>query len=99
MVAHGPPPPATLSVMLRLPEVDQGSKVPKHRQVADALIGQVRAGHIAPGDRLPAVRDIMAMTGVAQATAIKALQFVASAGYGELVRGMGYYVPDRLPPA
>lgn len=84
--------------MLQLPEVDRRSKVPPHRQVADALIGQVRAGHIAPGDRLPSAVSIMQMTGVAEATAIKALRVVAAEGYGELSPGMGYYVPDRLPP-
>lgn len=84
--------------MLRL-EVDKDSKVPLHQQVATALIDEIKAGHIAPGARLPSARDIMQATGIAQETAIKALQAIARAGYGELSRGMGYYVPDVLPPS
>lgn len=83
--------------MLELPPIDDDSKVPKHRQIAGALIADIKAGRYQPGQRLPGIYDIVGATGVNRSTALKALQFIAAEGYAELSVGLGYFVPERLP--
>lgn len=87
---------ATLGRMLDLP-VDRDSAVPPYRQVAAALIAAIRSGEYQPGDRLPAILDLVHASGIARLTASKALRLVADKGYAELSPGMGYYVTGRLP--
>lgn len=78
-------------------EINRDSAVPPYRQVAAHLITLIKAGRYAPGDRLPAIPDIVHEYGIARLTAAKALRAVGDAGYAELSPGMGWYVPDRLP--
>jgi len=82
--------------MLRI-EVDRDSPTAVYRQVASVLIEMVRNGELSPGDRLPAVDDLVEAAGIAILTARKALRVVRDEGYATLSPGMGYYVPDKLP--
>lgn len=79
-------------------DVDRDSAVPVYRQVARYLIDGIRRGDWQPGHRLPSVDDLISAAGIAEGTARKVLRVVADAGLAELSPGMGYYVPDPLPP-
>jgi GntR family transcriptional regulator len=83
--------------VLQLPEPDRDSPVPVYRQVATAIIDGIRRGDWQPGDRLPAIPDLVQAAGIARLTAAKALRAVAGQGWAELSPGMGYYVPAELP--
>lgn len=83
--------------MLQLPEPDRDSRTPVYRQVGNWLIDAIKRGEYQPGDRLPGIPDLVHAAGIARLTAAKALRHVAEQGYAELERGMGYYVPERLP--
>lgn len=83
--------------MLRI-DVDRTSPVPPYQQVAARLIDGIRAGEWQPRDRLPSVDDLVQAAGIAELTARKALRLVASEGYAQLSPGMGWYVPEQLPP-
>jgi GntR family transcriptional regulator len=96
------PCPATLGTLcpmaLNLPAVNPDSGTPKYQQVAEFLIDAIGRGEYEPDTRLPSVDDLVAVAGIAEGTARKALRVVAEAGYARLQPGMGYYVPKRLPP-
>lgn len=81
--------------MLVLPPIDRDSRTPPNRQIAAALIADIKAGRYEPGQRLPGRDDIVGATGVNRSTALKALRFVAEEGYAELSIGLGYFVTDR----
>lgn len=97
MGGHGRLSPATLAPMLRL-DVDRDSRTPPYRQVACQLADAIRRGEYAPGERLPSIIDLTQAAGIARYTARKALHVLEAEGLAELEPGMGFYVPDRLPP-
>jgi len=97
MAAHGPVGTDTLGGMLRI-DINRDSPVAPYQQIARWLIAEIRAGRYGPEDRLPSTDDLMAAAGVARMTARKALRTVADEGLAQLSPGMGYYVPETLPP-
>ncbi len=78
--------------------VDHDSKVPPYRQVAAILRGQIEAGELAPGARLPSIAGLVQEYGVARETAAKALRLLVSEGLAEVVPGWGTYVADQPGP-
>ncbi len=62
------------------------------RRIADA----VASGRLAPGDSLPAERDIAALTGLSRVTVRKAVQALVSAGQVVQRRGSGTFVAPKI---
>jgi GntR family transcriptional regulator len=62
------------------------------RRIADAI----DAGRLAPGDSLPAERDIAIMTGLSRVTVRKAIQALVAAGQLVQRRGSGTFVAQRV---
>lgn len=62
---------------------------PKYRAVADAMMADIKAGRLKPGDRLPPHRDLAWALGMTVGTITRAYQEVESFGYvaGEVGRG------------
>ncbi|MGX8907026.1 GntR family transcriptional regulator [Streptomyces netropsis] len=72
--------------------------VPKYRQVADDVLGRIRAGGLRPGQRIPSESQLMARYGVSVGTVRKAMAEIRTSGLVETLHGRGSYVVAR-PPA
>jgi len=77
--------------------VDRSSDVPAFRQIAEHLRGAIRAGELAPGDRLPSETELMAHYGVARMTVRQALAELKSEGIAVAEHGRGVFVQSRPP--
>lgn len=60
--------------------VDLASGVPPYEQIRLQVAGLVAAGRLAPGERLPTVRDLAADLGVAAGTVQRAYRELEAAG-------------------
>jgi GntR family transcriptional regulator len=69
--------------------------VPLYIQIAEGLLNWVDSGRLAPGDRLPAERDLSQTLGVNRMTLRRALELLAAQGLLERRQGAGTYIADR----
>jgi DNA-binding FadR family transcriptional regulator len=69
-------------------------------ETVERLLQAIRLGVAAPGERLPAERDLAARLGVSRVTLREAIRALADAGYVESRRGRygGTFVTPTLPP-
>ena len=67
---------------------------PIFAQIAELFAGDIVAGRIPPGERLPSARDIASSLEVNPNTASRALQALSETGIARLERGTGYYVSE-----
>jgi GntR family transcriptional regulator len=77
--------------------VESSSGVPITRQVADQIRSHCAAGTLAPGDRLPSVRQLAKDILVNQNTVLRVYERLTAEGLLERRQGDGTYVADRLP--
>lgn len=70
------------------------SGVPLYIQIADGLLDRIEAGELAPGDRLPAERELSEVLGVNRMTLRRALRMLESQGLLTRRQGKGTYVAD-----
>ena len=77
---NGPPP------LLR---VDTGDPTPPYEQLRRQLAGLIGSGTLAPGDRLPPLRQLAADLGLAVGTVARAYRELESAGLVSSRRGGG----------
>lgn len=80
-------------------EVDPGSAVPPYEQVRAQLAGLVSSGTLAPGTRLPAIRQLAGDLGVAAGTIARAYRELEGAGLIESRGRHGTRVADAPPQA
>ena len=73
-------------------EIDHGSLVPLHEQVAAAIRRAIADGEAGPGERLPPARDLAAVLGVNANTVFRALRTLREEGLVEFRRGRGVSV-------
>ncbi len=77
-------------------------RAPLYEQAADKLRTLIDAKHLAPGDRLPAERDLAARLGVSRSSIRQALTMLRVMGLLEIRHGTGIYllrpVRDVIPP-
>ena len=68
-------------------------------ETVERLLQAIRLGVAAPGERLPAERDLAARLGVSRVTLRDAIRAIADAGYVESRRGRygGTFVAESLP--
>lgn len=68
-------------------------------ETVERLLQAIRLGVAAPGERLPAERELAARLGVSRVTLREAIRAVADAGYVESRRGRygGTFVAEQLP--
>ncbi|HWM02531.1 MAG TPA: GntR family transcriptional regulator [Actinophytocola sp.] len=68
-------------------------------ETVERLLQAIRLGVAAPGERLPAERELAARLGVSRVTLREAIRAVADAGYVESRRGRygGTFVVEKLP--
>ncbi len=68
--------------------------IPLYIQIAEGLIGQIESGELAPGDRLPAERELSEKLGVNRMTLRRALGVLEAQGLIERKHGVGTYVAE-----
>ena len=66
--------------------------VPLYIQIADRLVSQIESGELAPGDRLPAERELSENLGVNRMTLRRALRVLESKGLVLRKHGIGTFV-------
>lgn len=86
---------ATLWGVTVLIRIDPTAGLPIYAQIAGSVRGQVAAGTLAPGDRLPSARDLAVQLGVNLHTVLKAYQELRDEGIVDLRRGRGAQVTER----
>jgi DNA-binding transcriptional regulator YhcF (GntR family) len=72
--------------------IDQHSKTPAYKQIADQVIRLVKSGHLAPGAQVPAERDLSAQLGVARGTVKKAYETLEQSGVLMVAQGRGSFI-------
>ncbi len=80
--------------MLSFP-VDRNSREPLYRQVKANIIRQIEEGLLAPGDRLPATRDLAEQLGIARISVVAAYEELKDEGYLGAHVGKGTFVLPR----
>ena len=84
---------STLTLNLREPRPG----VALYRWLYDELRAAILTGHLRPGARLPATRDLAAQYGLSRPTIVTAFEQLQSEGYVEGRTGSGTYVSETLP--
>ncbi len=74
-----------------------GSGHPVYQQIADQIRGQVASGELAPGDRLPPIRELARQLGVNRDTVSTAYETLAAEGVVDGKVGRGTYVRGLRP--
>jgi GntR family transcriptional regulator len=77
--------------------IESSSGVPIIRQIGDQIRGQAASGALAPGDRLPSVRQLARELAVNQNTILRVYERLTAEGLLERKQGDGTYVADSLP--
>lgn len=80
---------------LMLPLRDSGT--PAYRWLYMALRAEILEGHLRPGTRLPATRDLARQYGLSRGTIVNAFEQLKSEGYVDGSAGSGTYVGKILP--
>src|SRR5438270_4047212 len=71
--------------------------VPAYQWLYEAVRSEILAGHLRPGTRLPATRDLARQYGLSRGTIVNAFDQLASEGYIEGNVGSGTFVARMLP--
>jgi GntR family transcriptional regulator len=82
------------AVRIRL---DPMAREPLSEQLRSALASRIASGRLAPGERMPTVRDLAAELEIAPNTVAKAYRDLASAGLIAGCGRRGTFVSARLP--
>jgi GntR family transcriptional regulator len=72
--------------------VEKGSAVPISRQIAQQIAALCAAGSLAPGDRLPSVRELARDLAVNQNTILRVYERLCGDGLLEMRQGQGTFV-------
>jgi GntR family transcriptional regulator len=72
--------------------VEKGSAVPISRQIAQQISTLCAAGSLAPGDRLPSVRELARELAVNQNTILRVYERLCGDGLLEMRQGQGTFV-------
>jgi AcrR family transcriptional regulator len=68
------------------------SAVPPYRRIAAGIAARIAAGELAPGDRIPSIRQLIADHGIAMATATKVIATLREQGLVQPRPGVGTVV-------
>ncbi|HSK23196.1 MAG TPA: GntR family transcriptional regulator [Egicoccus sp.] len=79
---------------MALLRIDPDAAGPLHESIAGAVRRALATGELAPGDRLPAARELAEATGVDPNTVLRAYRTLRDEGLIDLRRGRGATVRD-----
>jgi len=77
--------------------IDDRSREPSYRQLADQLRERIRDGRIGPGDALPSITQLTGETGLAVQTVRRAIAVLADEGWAVVVPGRGTFAAEKPP--
>ena len=83
--------------MIQLPQIDSQSEVPLYRQLYEGLKGNILAGQLLDGDRLPPTRDLAQQLGLNRATVSAAYALLEEDGLANGQVGRGSFVQNKAP--
>jgi GntR family transcriptional regulator/MocR family aminotransferase len=78
-------------------QLDPGAGIPLFRQIASAIIEDIRRGRLGPGDRLPGSRTLARTIGVNRQTVVATLDELTAEGWLETAPARGTFVSTTLP--
>src|SRR5438445_11861573 len=84
---------STLPLNLR----ERARGAPLYRWLYDELRSAILSGHLRPGARLPATRDLAVQYGLSRPTVVTAFEQLRSEGYVEGKVGSGTFVSKTRP--
>ena len=73
-------------------KIENGSDIPIYQQITDMVRGKVLSGELAPGAKMPTVRELSVEIGVAQGTVKRAYDELESLGIVEKAQGKGTFI-------
>ena len=73
--------------------------VPPYQKIASGIAARIAAGELAPGDRIPSTRQLIAEHGIAMATATKVIATLREQGLVRARPGVGTVVAAGAQPA
>ena len=79
-------------------QVDPRSAVPIWEQIVNQVKELLLKGMLAPGDKIPSVRELASMLIVNPNTVSKAYRELEQQGVIETLRGRGTFIPQQLEP-
>lgn len=77
--------------------IEPGSGLPITRQIMDQIRAQCASGVLAPGQRLPSIRELARRLAVNQNTILHVYERLTAEGLLERLHGDGTYVSNSLP--
>ncbi|WP_025101614.1 PLP-dependent aminotransferase family protein [Burkholderia sp. A1] len=80
-------------------DIDRGLRLPVYLQICERFKHAIGAGHLRPGDRVPAVRGLATELNTARGTVEMAYRILVDEGYLQVRGAAGTYVSPSLPPA
>ncbi|MFH1998790.1 MAG: GntR family transcriptional regulator [Planctomycetota bacterium] len=80
-------------------QLSNASGVPFYRQIVDQVAQLIRSGQLAPGTRLPSVRDLAGQLLVSLITVRRSYADLETAGLIQRRQGYGTYVSDDIKVA
>jgi GntR family transcriptional regulator len=78
-------------------DIDRFSPVPAYRQIADVLRGQISAGAVSPGEKLPSERELCERYDVDRGVVRRALALLQAWGLVVTEHGRGAFVRVQPP--
>lgn len=78
-------------------EINKASEKPIYLQVVNSIIGEIHAGRLRPGQKLPGARTLGELLGLNRKTIVAAMDELNSQGWIESFVHKGTFVSSRLP--
>jgi len=80
-------------------EIDRQETLPIYLQICERFRTAIAAGHLRPGDRVPALRGLAAQLNTARGTVELAYTILVDEGYLQMRGAAGTFVSPSLPPS
>jgi GntR family transcriptional regulator len=78
-------------------EIDYEGPIPPYRQIADAIIGEIRSGKLRPNRPIPSEGAMNQRWGVARDTARRTVRYLREEGWVYTVPHRGTFVVEEPP--
>lgn len=89
-----PSPSASASLTI---EIDRHHQLPVYLQICERIRAAIAAGHLRPGDRVPALRGLATQLNTARGTVEQAYTILVDEGYLQMRGAAGTFVSPSLP--
>lgn len=80
-------------------EIDRQNRLPIYLQICERFRTAIAAGHLRPGDRVPALRGLATQLNTARGTVEMAYTILVDEGYLQMRGAAGTFVSASLPAA